>query len=105
MAKGEAFIVWDGKSWIPEKRVTKNDFAFNFSKYRRAWSVEKPDIVHILLGTNGFYFTTTTEFPHEYKSFKQKYDIMISSIKKDSPNAKIIVGTPISAGKQGVDGT
>ena len=105
MAKGKSFIVWDGEHWVVDGSIAKSDFTFNFSKYRKAWAVSKPDIVHILLGTNGFYFTTTTEFPKEYKSFKNKYDIMISSIRKDSPNAKIIVGTPVSAGKQGEHGT
>jgi lysophospholipase L1-like esterase len=105
MSKDDNYILWDGKRWNIAKNISSYSFRFDFSKYRKAWNVPSPDVVHILIGTNDFSSITGSDFQNEYSSYKKNYDTMMASIKKDSPNAKIIVGTPISAARQGALGT
>lgn len=105
MSKDGIYILWDGKRWSGAKNISSSSFVFDFSKYRKAWNVPAPDAVHILIGTNDFSSITGSEFQNEYSSYKKKYDAMLESIKKDSPRAKIIIGTPISAARQGSLGT
>jgi hypothetical protein len=105
MSRDGKYISWNGSSWSDITPEEFGGFSFDFGKYRKAWNTPTPDIVHILLGTNDFYFTTTTEFPQKYSNFKSSYDNLIASIKADTPNAKVIIATPPTSARQGRYGT
>ncbi|KQS33977.1 SGNH/GDSL hydrolase family protein [Dyadobacter sp. Leaf189] len=96
------FKRWDGSAWVT---VTGLTFTFNFAKYRTLYSLDMPDIVHILMGTNDFTNATPANFDGLWSTYKSQMDATIASIKADNPSVKIIIGVPVSSGKQGGIGT
>lgn len=105
MSSNGKYITWSDGAWKAIEKDDLGEFSFSFAKYRRAWNAPVPDIVHILIGSNDFYSTTTTGFAEAYNDFKAKYDNIISSIKSDSPNANIIIASPPPSARQGIYGT
>ena len=105
MSDGSGYIVWNGSAWVSITLSELGGFAFNYGKYRATWSIPRPDILHVLLGTNDFYSVDEGTFPGVYNPYKTRYDQLIASVKADSPLCKIIVGIPVSSARQGEDGT
>lgn len=105
MGDNGGYIVWNGSSWASIASTTFGGFAFNYGKYRQAWGIPAPTIMHIMLGTNDFFGALESSFSSFYADYKAKYDTMIASIKADTPSAKIIVAIPVSSGRQGKWGT
>ena len=93
---------WTGTVWTS---IAAPTFAFSFAKYRARWGIVAPNVVHILLGTNDFGGTGELQFTTAYGTYKTGMDIMTASILADSPTAKIIIGMPVSSGRQGEFGT
>lgn len=93
---------WDGSAWVV---VTGLTWSFNFGKYRSLYSCPMIDIAHTLLGTNDFAGNAPRDFNLLYYYYKQQMDNMIASMKLDNPAIKIIVGIPVSSGRQGSYGT
>lgn len=105
MSEGGGYIVWTGAAWAAITLETLGGFAFNYAKYRAAWGIPRPDILHVLLGTNDFYSADAHTFAATYALYKTRYEQLIASVKADSPACKIIVGIPVSSGRQGEYGT
>jgi lysophospholipase L1-like esterase len=105
MGEGGHYINWNGSEWVPISSTDLGGFSFDYGKYRKAWAIPAPTIVHILIGTNDFHSDTDETFDRTYANYKTKYDKILSSIKADTPNVKVIIGIPISSGKQGTHGT
>ncbi|KAB8037416.1 SGNH/GDSL hydrolase family protein [Janthinobacterium aquaticum] len=105
MSEGGGFIVWNGAAWVGISLATLGGFAFNYGKYRATWAIQQPNILHVLLGTNDFYSADANTFPAIYAAYKARYEQLIASVKADSPACKIIVGVPVSSGRQGEYGT
>ena len=105
MSEGGGYIVWTGAAWAAITLATLGGFAFSYAKYRAVWGIPRPDILHVLLGTNDFYSADTSTFPGTYAVYKARYEQLIASVKADSPACKIIVGIPVSSGRQGEYGT
>jgi hypothetical protein len=99
------YVVWNGSAWVSIASETLGGFAFNYTKYRAAWSIPSPNIMHVLLGTNDFYGATELTFAALYADYKTNYDALIASVKADTPTVKIIVAVPPSSGRQGKHGT
>lgn len=97
-----AYKRWDGSAWVT---VTGLTWTFDVVKYRTLFSFASPDVVQILLGTNDFAENTPAEVETNYATFKTRYDTVIAAFKADNASVKIIVGVPVSSGKQGRDGT
>jgi len=105
MGDAGEYIQWDGSAWVAIVSETFGGFAFSFAKYRQAWGVPAPTILHVLLGTNDFYGATDANFSALYAAYKAKYDALIASVKADTAGVKIIIGVPVSSGRQGKWGT
>ncbi|WP_426056876.1 SGNH/GDSL hydrolase family protein [Janthinobacterium sp. PSPC2-1] len=105
MSEGGGYIVWTGAAWAAITLETLGGFAFSYAKYRAAWGIPRQDILHVLLGTNDFYSADANTFPGTYALYKARYEQLIASVKADSPACKIIVGIPVSSGRQGEYGT
>jgi hypothetical protein len=96
-----AYVVWNGSSWVTILSAAFGGFELSYAKYRATWGIARPNIVHVLLGTNDFYGKPPAGFPAVYATFKSQYDALIASIHADSPSCKIIIGIPPSSGRQG----
>lgn len=105
MGESGGYIQWNGSAWVSISSVTFGGFAFSYAKYRQAWNVPAPTILHVLLGTNDFYSATEADFATRYAAYKTKYDALIASVKADTPGVKIVIGIPVSSGRQGKWGT
>lgn len=105
MGEAGAYITWSGSAWVAVASGTFGGFAFSFAKYRTAWQIPAPSIVHVLLGTNDFAGASDATVTANYPGYKTNYDAMIASIKADTPAVKIIVAIPVSSGRQGEFGT
>ncbi|MDO8415488.1 MAG: hypothetical protein Q7S87_04685 [Agitococcus sp.] len=105
MGDGGGYIKWDGSAWVAVLSSEFGGFGFSYAKYRSAWSIPSPDILHVLLGTNDFSAVSESSFASVYAAYKSKYDQLISSVKSDTPTVKIIVGIPFTSGRQGKYGT
>ena len=105
MGDAGGYIRWNGSSWVSIVSGAFGGFAFSYAKYRSAWGIAAPTILHILLGTNDFMSSTTATFTADYAAFKLRYDQLIASVKADTAGVKIIVGIPVSSGRQGKWGT
>ena len=105
MSEGGGYIVWTGAAWVAITLETLGGFAFSYAKYRAAWGIPRPDILHVLLGANDYYSADASSFPGTYAAYKARYDLLIASVNADSPACKIIVGIPVSSGRQGEYGT
>ena len=105
MKNNGSYVYWDGSAWSSIESTTFGGFAFSYSRYRTAWNIPEPTIVHILLGTNDFSYVPDSSFYTKYPSYKTNYESMIASILSDTPTAKIIVAIPVSSGRQGTWGT
>ena len=105
MNDGTNYLAWSGSSWDIIDESLLGGFEFNYAKYRTAWNIPTVDILHVLLGTNDFAGASSLDFDSKYKDFKARYEVLISSVKEDLPNCKIVVGIPVSSGKQGKYGT
>ncbi|PMD97691.1 hypothetical protein BWI97_08765 [Siphonobacter sp. BAB-5405] len=97
------FFYWDGSAWLEIAESTLN-FGVSYAKYRQAWNIPAVHIIHLLLGTNDFAGATMSTFAGLYASFKTRYDSLIASIKAALPGVKIVIGIPVSSGRQGCDG-
>jgi hypothetical protein len=97
------FKYWNGSSWTT---ITEGalGFTFNFAKYRSAWNIAQPDVLHIMLGTNDFATSSETGMEADWPAWKTRMDTFYASVRADSPNCKFIVAIPNSSGKQGKDG-
>ncbi|GGH42907.1 hypothetical protein GCM10007423_39890 [Dyadobacter endophyticus] len=89
---------WDGSAWVA---VTGLTFTFNFAKYRTLYSCPTIDIAHVLLGTNDFSVTDPAGFTSIYSLYKTRMDAMITSFKADNASIKVVIGIPVSSGRQG----
>jgi hypothetical protein len=105
MGDGAGYIRWDGAAWVAITIGTLGGFAFSFAKYRAAFGVAAPNVVHIMLGTNDFFAATALTFAGIYATYKAQYDVMIASIKADTPACKIVIGIPPPSARQGPHGT
>jgi hypothetical protein len=105
MGEAGGFIRWDGSAWVAIASATFGGLAFGYAKYRTAWGIAAPTIVHVLLGTNDFAGATDVTFTASYAAYKTQYDALIASVKADTPAVKFIVGIPVSSGRQGRQGT
>lgn len=92
---------WNGTAWTA---TTAPTFAFSFAKYRTAWSIAQPNIIHIMFGTNDWAYTSETEITTQWPSWKVQMDQMIASIHSDSTNCKVIIGIPNAPAKIGNEG-
>lgn len=101
MGDGGGYIQWNGSNWVAIPSATFGGFAFSFAKYRQAWGIAAPNIVHVLLGTNDFASAADATFPAAYATYKALYDALIASVKADTPTVKFVVGIPVSSGRQG----
>jgi hypothetical protein len=105
MGEAGGFIRWDGAAWVAIASATFGGLAFSYAKYRTAWGIAGPTIMHVLLGTNDFAATTDATFTASYAAYKTQYDALIASVKADTPAVKFMIGVPVSAGRQGRHGT
>ncbi|NQW94045.1 MAG: SGNH/GDSL hydrolase family protein, partial [Polaromonas sp.] len=105
MGEAGGFIRWDGSAWVTIASATFGGLAFHYGKYRQAWAIAAPTIMHVLLGTNDFASVTTANFAATYATYKTRYDSLIASVKADTPGVKFMVGIPVSPGRQGRNGT
>ena len=99
------YILWNGSSWASIAASVFGGFSFSYGKYRQAWNIPAPDILHVMLGTNDFFHATESDFQSKYFDYKKKFDILIASAKADTPSVKVIIGIPISSGREGEWGT
>ena len=105
MGDAGGYIRWDGSAWVSIVSGTFGGFSFSYAKYRIAWDIAVPTILHVLLGTNDFAGVTDATFTTDYAAYKTKYDVLIASVKADTEGVKIIVGIPVSSGRQSRHGT
>ncbi len=105
MGEAGGYIYWNGVAWVSIASGDFGGFAFNYGRYLAAWGIAAPTIVHVLLGTNDFYSATDATFAATYALYKTRYNTLIASVKADTPGAKIVVGIPVSSGRQGKWGT
>lgn len=92
---------WNGSAWTT---TTAPTFSFSFAKYRQAWGIAQPDILHVMLGTNEWGGASETYITANWPAWKTDMDALITSVRGDSVNCKIIIGIPNTRGKQGDDG-
>jgi hypothetical protein len=97
------FFRYSGTAWVEITEATLA-FSFNFGKYRQTWGIAQPDIFHLLLGSNDFNSSNEATFSASYATFKTRLDILIASVKADSPNCIIVLALTYSSGKQGNNG-
>ncbi len=100
-AVNAAYKYWNGTAWAPTSAPA---FAFSFAKYRTAWNIAQPNIVHVLFGTNDWSNVSETQIAAQWPAWMANMNAFIASVQADSPNAKIIIGIPNAPGKIGREG-
>lgn len=94
------YFYWNGTAWTSITEATLA-FSFNFAKYRQAWSIAQPNILHVMLGTNDWSNVSESQINAQWASFKTNMDALIASVKADSPNCKFALAICPSSGRQG----
>ncbi|MEG0570736.1 MAG: GDSL-type esterase/lipase family protein [Oscillospiraceae bacterium] len=54
----------------------------------------KPDFISLLIGINDIWRKYSRDVPFSLDNFKEQYELLLSNIKKDLPNTKIMIIEP-----------
>ncbi len=75
-------------------------FTFDFAKYLERFSLEKPDIVSILMGANDLQVTPYERSEQDIEAYIENTKTLISHIRACDPAINIIVNLPVTGAEQ-----